>query len=413
MTARSSDRPGPRPAREIVGNERGAVLAVVALTLIVLLASTGLAIDLGRGYIAKVRIARAVDAGALAGARTLRSGEAAAREEAEAVARANGIANGIGDIETELTFGMNDRGENTVVFSANRTLPTTFMRVVNRYEMEVSATAEAAVPPLDVVLILDTSGSLAQMGAWGALQNAAISFVQNFSDQLDQMGLVSFQIGATNLHTLSPNFRIPITYQINGAASAGDTNIGEGFRLAREQITGFQARPSAAKVVVFFTDGRATAVRGTFGGQDRIMAVFTTGNSVRGFFNNPDAIPPFQILYPSGSGQANWPGGCPTVPVCMGMNEADVRSLAAQRGLDEAAQLRQAGVLVYSIGLGDPNASNPLLTPDLAYLRQVANESGVSSADEPQGKMYFAPSGAQLEAVFQEVAQDLIVRLAR
>src|SRR5690606_16800944 len=124
------------------------------------------AIDLGRGYVEKMRLARAVDAGALAAARTLRQGEAAAREEAEAVARANRVARGIGDIATSLQFSANDRGENTVLFNATRTVPTTFMRVVGIDEMAVRASGLAAVPPLDVVLVLDTSGSLGDAGAW-------------------------------------------------------------------------------------------------------------------------------------------------------------------------------------------------------------------------------------------------------
>lgn len=423
MTAPSSERRNLRTGkrsdfRALLTNERGSVLAVMALALIVLLASAGLALDLGRGYVGHLRISRAVDAGALAGARVLRSGQEVAREQAEAVGRANGVANEMADITTTLAFGTNDRGEDTVVFSALRVLPTTFMRVVGINEIPLSAVAEAAVPPLDIVLVLDTSGSLNTAGAWEDLQDAARAFVELFSDQIDQVGLVSFQVVAANLFTLRHNFKIQVAQAIGSMSSDGDTNIQEGLRLARQQLNGPSARASAAKVVVFFTDGRPTAVRGTFGGQDRVMAVFTTPGtppSIRGFFNNPGQIPPFQVVYPSGHGQANWPGGCPNVPNCFGMNQAQVRALAVQAGLDAAQTIRQDGVLVYAIGLGNHDMWPPgdLRTPDEDYLRLIANEGGSASASEPQGRMFFAPTGAQLVEVFEEVARDLVVRLAR
>ena len=56
--------PGPR--------ERGAVLAMVGVSMVMLLAVTGLALDSGRAFVRQTRLARAVDAAVLTGARTLR-----------------------------------------------------------------------------------------------------------------------------------------------------------------------------------------------------------------------------------------------------------------------------------------------------------------------------------------------------
>jgi hypothetical protein len=278
--------------------------------------------------------------------------------------------------------------------------------VVGIGSMEVAASAVAAVPPVDVVLVLDTSGSLSAAGAFDELQQAAHDFVDNFNDQLDQMGLVTFQIAAHDRFVLQHNFKISIHSQINTAASAGDTNTGEGMRKARLQLLGASARPNAAKVVVFFTDGRSTAYRGNFGGPpavDRMLAVFTTGTSVRGYFDNPDALPAFTQASASGCGGAS---------SCFSLNEAQIRANAAAYGLAQATLTRQEDILVYSIGLGNPAASDPLLVPDMGYLRAIANEDGVSSSTQPEGKAYFAPSAAQLQAVFNEVSRDLIVRLA-
>jgi len=394
-----------RRGRARFSDETGAVFIFMALLLIVMLGAAGVALDVGHAYLSKARISRAVDAGALAAARNLRQGQEVAEAEAIAVARANGVAEGMESVTTSIGFGMNDRGENTVEFRASRSLPTVFARLLGVSEFTVGAMAEAAAPPLDIVLVLDTSGSLGDAGAWDDLQDAAEIFVQFFSDQLDQMGLVSFQVTATHLVDLRHDFTTPITQQLSLMDSEGDTNIGEALRRAHQQITGPEARGAAAKAVVFFTDGRATAVRDNFDGHDRVMAVYVNGNRVRGYFNNPDQLGPFQLAAAS---------GCVSVANCLGYNEASVRTLAAQKGLDWADNLRDAGVIVYSIGLGNlAYGAGDIRLPNLGYLRQVANEAGVSDPDQPQGRMYFAPSPAELEQVFAEVAADLVVRLAK
>ncbi|MGH9379442.1 MAG: vWA domain-containing protein [Thermoanaerobaculia bacterium] len=430
MTARSSD-PHQRAVRAIVGDERGAVLVLVALALIiVLLASAGLAIDLGRGYVTKARLSRAVDAAALAAARALRTGEDVARREALAVALANEVVVADGDIG----FGTNDRGEDTVAVSALQRLPTIFMKVVGIDRMDVRASAEAAVPPLDIVLVVDISNSLCLADAWGSLESAATGFVDRFNDDIDQFGLVSFQIVAADLVELDQPFKNEVTGQLEALRTAGDTNIQEGLRLARLQITNpALTRPNAAKVVVFFTDGRATAMRGNFGGQEQILAA--RGTTLHRF-EDPDVIPHDAVVYtgnapsdvcPEGEGGentiGNWPGGCGGSS-CLGWTLSAARQEMGHRGLEAAEAIRQEDVLIYVIGLGNFDAPN-VEPPDLDYLCQVANTDEIANPSEnaedcdatvnnsqPEGKVYFAPTSAELQQVFQDVARDLIVRLA-
>ena len=137
------------------------------------------------------------------------------------------------------------------------------------------------------------------------------------------------------------------------------------------------------------------------------MAVFTTNSGlVRGYFNNPDQLNPDRL--------ANPPNGCRNVSRCFNFwRESTVRNTARQNGVIQANALRSQGVIIYSIGLGNPNTNNPILAPDMAYLRLLANENGATDPNQPRGKAYFAPSAAQLQQVFDAVAQDLLVRLAR
>ncbi len=410
--------------RELASDRRGAVLLMVAVLLVAVLGVAGLAVDLGRGYIAKSRMSRAVDAGVLAAARSLRLGQDVARGQALAMARANGLTSTAG---LDIQFGTNAQGESTVSMSASGTVPTTLMRLLGIDQMHVGSSATAAVPPVDLVLVLDQSGSLGQEGAWGDLQQAAKEFVANFDDNLDQVGLVSFQIRATDRFSLAHDFKSAISSAINNMRSNGDTDTGEGLRLALDQVQLPNVRQHSAKVVVFFTDGRPTAFRGLVGPAgprnggsalgpfvvpanakyaDRVMAVGTThnGGRMRGYFNNPDQLPTDRLANPNGCGNAT---------VCWGWTEPKIRQKAIDAGLEVGNAIRSQGVYVYTIGLGNPNASDPLLQPDQTYLKELANENGILSSTQPKGKEYFAPDKAQLEQVFRQVAQDLLVRLTQ
>ncbi len=387
-----------------LGNKRGSVLVFVAVALLSTLVMAGLAVDVGRGYVLKAHLSRAADAAALAAARSLRQGPAEAQQRALSVAAANGVVPGQGSAAISLEFGTNEFDEQTVSVTASQDTPTLLMRLIGEEKMEVSSRAVAAVPPVDLILVLDHSGSLGQAGAWNDLQDAAIEFIQNFDDGIDQIGLVSFNIMAANDFELGQPFTANAISVVNSLTSIGWTNTGEALRLAHEQITtGANLRDRSAKVVVFFTDGRPTAFRGILGGSDRVMATSST-SSIYGYYNDPPNLP---MTY-------NPPvDGCRNRTWCFGIRSRDVFDAAEGNGLNWARQIRQDDVLVYTIGLGDTSQpANSILQPGLGYLRLLANEDGIDNQSHPKGKMYFAPSASELRTVFNLVAQDLLARLA-
>jgi Mg-chelatase subunit ChlD len=376
---------------------------MMAACMVALLGFLGLALDSARGYVLRSRLSRAVDAAALGGARALRLSQADAEARARTLAAANGVTPEDGTT-LDIGFGTNPEGENTIEVAAERTIPTTFMRVLGRTEMRVRSEAVAAVTPLDLVLVLDQSGSLAAMNAFDDLQEAARNFVQEFSESVDQVGLVSFQVKAQSHVLLDSPFQSAVQTEINSMNSVGDTNSREGLRFGSLQLESANVRDRSIKAIVFFTDGRPTAFRGTLGGQDRAMAVYTTvTGKVRGYFNNPDALPINQSATAS---------GCSNVASCFGMNEGQVRTRARNDALAMASTIRQDGVYIFSIGLGNPGASDPILVPDMDFLRRIANEGGMESASEPEGQAYFAPSADELDEVFRTVAENILVRLA-
>ena len=386
-------------------NRRGGVLVFVTVGAVALLGLSGLALDGGMAYLTRAKLARAVDAGTLAAARTLRQGQKNAETEGFAVAAANGVV-ATGATTVSIEFGTNAKLQQTVLMRAHRTIPMLFSRVVGKYEMTIGAVAEATVPPIDMVLVVDRSGSLETQKAWNPLQDAVKDFIKSFDDDIDQMGMTSFQIRAEDEVLLTHKFKGAITSGISSMNSAGDTNTGEGLRLGYEQFKLPNVRPGAAKVVVFFTDGRPTAFRGNVGGADRVLAVNTVDdNKLRGYFDNPQSIP---------MNKGATPNGCAGAATCFGTwNEAAVRDQARANGLASAEALRAAGVFVYTIALGNPGAADPLLQPDLPYLETLANVNHKAHPTQPAGQSYFAPTADQLGQVFQSLAKDLLVRLSR
>lgn len=394
--------------------EVGAVMVIVAGGMVILLGMAGLALDTGRAYIVRSELSRAVDAGVLAGARSLRTSEAAARKEAFAMARANGVLPEDPQTNVKVTFGVNADGDNTVTMTATRPMRTSLMRLLGKKWVDVGSSATAVVPPVDLVFVIDQSGSLGTAGAWDDLQDAARSFVDYFSDDLDQLAVVSFGTrGETRLPLQAP-FRTAARNQIDRMASVGWTNTAEGLQLAHQQLASGRARERAVKVVVFFTDGRPTAFRGTIGGEERILAVAATAmNVVRGYWDDPDAIPMDRWLRPADD-------ACRDVVNCVEWTEGGHpphgmrgREIARKMALVEADRIRSEGAYVYTIGLGNPLASSELARPDLDYLATLANEHGRVNASQPAGRMYFAPAAEDLRAVFRQVAADLVIRLSR
>jgi hypothetical protein len=319
-----------------------------------------------------------------------------------AVAAANGVQAGVHRATLSLSFGTNEAEEETVSVTASQPTPTLLMRLVGHEEMEVRSAAVAAIPPVDLVLVLDQSGSLGQAYAWDDLQEAAKQFVGHFDDEIDQIGLVSFNLRANSHFDLTQPFYSQAISAINSMVSVSYTNTGEGLRLAYQQFQGANVRDRSAKVVVFFTDGRPTAFRGDIDGRDRVMAAWT-GNTVAGYWNDPETLP---------MNRQPTPDGCRVVRSCFGYDRDDVFRIATSNGAFWANELREQGILVYTIGLGD--TSRPpghILQPDQDYLRQLANEYGITDPDQPKGRMYFAPSAGELRTVFNLVAQDLLARL--
>jgi Flp pilus assembly protein TadG len=137
--------------------EKGQSLVLVAVFLIILIAFTGLAIDGGRLYIAKAKLQKAVDAGALAGADVMvnalkTSGNYNYSDSmggAESIANTNySKSNSISqsDISYNATFPGNT---NVIQVNGQETVPLMLMPVLGLNSSTVSAVAQVKVGKLN------------------------------------------------------------------------------------------------------------------------------------------------------------------------------------------------------------------------------------------------------------------------
>jgi len=272
-----------RPASQ--RRQRGQVLILVGLSLIVLIGAVGLAVDSGRAYGVKARLNAAVDAAAIAAARAIATGA----DDATRIANAQAAAVRFYNLNYPEGFLGSTRGapsttavhESTghwrVNVSGSAEMPTTFIRVLGQMSTGVSAIGEAIRRDLDVMLVMDTSGSLGPPTSSSTTfpnlkTHTKNRFVSKFSAGPggDRVGLVSFASGAVIDEPINKNAtrgfnRTRLNSAIDALRAEGATASAEGMRKALSELEAVPAAVrSSLRVIVFFSDGAPNVVNGAF-----------------------------------------------------------------------------------------------------------------------------------------------------
>ncbi|WP_156678615.1 TadE/TadG family type IV pilus assembly protein [Sphingomonas profundi] len=149
-----------RLARDTGGN----TLAIVGASLLPLLAMMGSGIDLTRTYMAHARLQQACDAAALAGRRVMSGGvvNQTVTDEARKFFNFNfpQATWGTAAFTPSITQGP----DSTVVVAASTTIPTQIMRLFGftTLPLDVTCDAKQDFVNTDIVLVLDTTGSMDQ-----------------------------------------------------------------------------------------------------------------------------------------------------------------------------------------------------------------------------------------------------------
>ena len=308
------------------------VLAVLVFFMV--LAMVAFAIDVGRLMLLRSQIQNAVDAGALAASLKLKQ-DPNAVNDAEALARTYVRLNSVGSAVTipegsiEVEVGVWDSEDAT--FTATRARPNavhifarqdneqySFARVLGlkTFGAPASALATSTASSLDIMMVLDLSGSMADEGRIEALRRAAPVFVDVIrelggDDQIGVMGLSADPITYdpvalkhpgvkynSGLHPTAGHHvgvleqRLTTDYaavrtgalnskQLSAGKYTGWTGTGAALGDAAHYLAnGAESRAEAERIVVLLSDGYANRPEGNGPGYARSMAAYAASQNV-------------------------------------------------------------------------------------------------------------------------------------
>jgi Mg-chelatase subunit ChlD len=447
------------------------LLTAAAMVLLVLLPAIGLAVDVGLMYLVQSLLSASSDAGALAGARALSRGTDDSAQHANAEATANTFfhANfpagylGSTNLQVSSVATTDSTFMRSITTTASVDLPFVFMRALRVNQTTLRASAKSTRRDVNVMIVMDRSTSLTNSGSCTPLKAAAVSFVEKFAEKRDYVGLVTFATSSRVDVHLTQSFKTPVESTLNSLICNGGTNSSQALWQSYQELAGL-AQTGALNVIVFFTDGRPTAVTESFpikttsncNSHTDKLGVITPGyssgvvtNTIYGLYTQNATAQPMatdQTVISTDHNCRFWGDqtkvtsdvsyakltdywgnslnatGYRTVTTSgaglsitqgqnvenFSTNAADHAALRIRRGDPDPLNANRTlpGVVIYSIGLGDV---------DDVLLKRMANDPSLTPnpvAAGNLGRYVYAANASDLDLAFTRVASELL-RLAR
>ena len=265
----------------------GAIIILMAVALPALLAVVGFAVDSARAYGVKATLSAAVDAASLAAARAISDGEAAAIRAADKFFTANFPAGYFDSTpgSPSVSFSYSAEGDISINVSATANMPTTFLRIIGKYEMDIGSTAQTIRRPVDLSFVVDNTTSLTYSGdVTQDVIDRSKDFVGNFGELFDRVALIKYAFGAevpvgfnSNRGFSKATVHSEIdAFEFGSLSSLQYTNASEGMWRAIDALITVN-NPASLRVIVFFTDGAPNTFASNFsfngGVADRVGAI--------------------------------------------------------------------------------------------------------------------------------------------
>jgi len=230
--------------RLFLGARSGSVITWVAVSIVPLLVSVGLASDVARGFVLRTELASALDAAALAGGRVFNADN---RDEViqnyfDANFPDDFLGAEVGELEIE---AISDPDEpDRLKVSASAEMPTLFMRIAGFDNFDVGTAAEVTRENLglQLTMVLDHTGSMAGSKI-ADLENASLELMDIlFGDQTSSphdkldIAVVPYS-AAVNVGDLGDSFIDKTNIPPQFFSSGNDDKIWKGCVQARETVT--------------------------------------------------------------------------------------------------------------------------------------------------------------------------------
>jgi hypothetical protein len=421
------------------GRPRGSILIAFALFLVVLLGFAALATEAGRWYLVRAELSKSVDAAALIAAKNISNPFVSPRTIGLQFAQENFPVGYLGTpavgFPGAVSFTVDTIGNDKVQVTGHVSSTPILAQLFGVNTVPTVSSSVAQKKDVEIMVILDRSGSMAGAPI-SDLKSAARTFVSFFSStqDKDKMGMISFATSVTVDRPLGTNYVAPMTAAINALTAVGATNTEDAFAQAGgpqsfTDQTGVPGDRRIQQFLIFFSDGRPTAFRGSFlrGGTLYDGVACVTGNCVSGDgggtygdLGRPGTETWFGVD-PSTTGNGNssvrcsrngpltattrWyvfdtdpvPGYAATANCIPDPALHDkICDLASDMAIQNANLLKASRITVYTIGLG--------ANVNTALMQQLASSPTL---------YYHAPTSAQLQAIFQRVAQEIKLRLVQ
>jgi Flp pilus assembly protein TadG len=260
------------PSRD--AREKGFAIVLTTIALTITIPVVGLGIDASLMYGVKARITSAADAAAISSARNLSIGQTIAQQETNALSTATRFFNAnfppgafLTNTNRTITPTVAETAfrTRTVTVDVTVTAPTLFMRYLHPSAVTVKTVGKASRRDVNVVMVVDRSGSMETNGGCPAMKAAVVAFASRFANFRDRVGMVSY---ATDYRTEFALQNPPGDFQnttngIPAKAAAmtcvGATAAGSGYWQGYEQLKNIN-EAGALNVILLMTDGQPTAV---------------------------------------------------------------------------------------------------------------------------------------------------------